>query len=71
MRAMVSFIGGLIVAALMWPTSDCVRTLMGGQPNPPSCTSALGLPTHPVSAVVVGLVAALVVYRMWGKKSKS
>lgn len=71
MRAMVSFIGGFIVAALMWPTSDCVRTLIGGHPNPPSCTSAVGLPTHPVVAVVLGLVAALVVCRMWGKKRKS
>ena len=68
MSLMGSLLAGFVAAALMWPTSDCVRTLVGGRTNPPSCTSTIGLPTHEIAAVVIGLVVAVIVHRALSKR---
>ena len=70
MRFAIPVIGGVFAGALMWPTEDCVSTLMlpPGR-NTPSCTSVIGLPTHEIAAVALGLVVAFVLWRLLGSRS--
>ncbi len=64
MRALIAIVPGVLVGALLWPTSDCVRTVVGGAENVPSCTSVIGLPAHEVAASVIGALVAIVVWRL-------
>lgn len=64
MRVLISIVAGVLVGALLWPTSDCIRTVVGGGENAPSCTSVIGLPAHEVAAIVIGGLVVGVVWRL-------
>ena len=60
---------GVVVAVLLWPTSNCRSTLIGtvpGQPDPNTraCLSVIGLPANQVAAIMVALLVSLVAYAL-------
>lgn len=62
-------LAGGATAALLWPTSNCISTLIGfepGQPDPNSrtCHSVIGLPANAVVASIIAAAAAAIVYAL-------
>ncbi len=63
----VGTVSAVVTAALLWPTSNCVSTLIlaaPGQPDPNkrSCMSVIGLPGSRVVAVIAAVCVGALAY---------
>lgn len=73
--AVVASAAGIAAAVLLWPTDNCVSTLIGApagapDPNTRTCTSLLGLPSNTAVAVLVSLLLAAAVYAVARRRSQ-